>query len=89
MAEEKFREAHDVPKQFVTISGGNDSTTYDPPLRRIYVGTGGTVVFTALDGNNAQADFSYTNVANGSYLTGRFIKIKATSTTASGILGEY
>ena len=62
----------------------SDSTTYEPVLQALYVGTGGTVVYTNIN----QEDITLTNVPNGAWLPIRATKVK-TGTTASDIVGFY
>lgn len=56
--------------------------------RELYVGTGGTVVCVMLD--DAQTAHSYTNVSNGTFISGKFITVKSTAngTTASAIIAR-
>lgn len=59
----------------------SDTTTFDPPTRGLYVGTGGSLVVTDPYGNDA----TYANVADGSALPISVVKVKA-ATTASNIV---
>ena len=66
----------------VTLS---DSTEI-PMTRALFVGTGGTIKVTMVDGQ----DVSFTNVPNGSILPIQVIKVWNTGTSgASGILALY
>ena len=51
----------------------------------IYVGTGGDVV---LRGQDASADVTYRNLADGSYIAVRAQFVRATGTTAANLIGE-
>lgn len=51
----------------------------------IYVGTGGDVV---LRGVSADADVTYRNLTNGSYIAVRASHVRATGTTASNLIAE-
>jgi hypothetical protein len=62
----------------------NDSTTYNPPFRRLYIGGAGTVVITSRFG----VDASFTCPA-GTTLDVSGIKVKATGTSATLINGLY
>ena len=62
----------------------NDSTTYNPPFRRLFIGGAGTVVITSRFG----VDASYT-VAAGTMLDVAGTKVKATGTSATLIVGIY
>jgi hypothetical protein len=60
----------------------SNSTTYDPPLRSLYVTVAGDVAFTGVDGN----DDTWTVPAN--YLIPVAMKkVKAGGTTATGLHG--
>jgi len=64
----------------------SDATTYDPPLRALYVGTTGNVVITDSFGNDA----TYKNVPDGGEIRGLLIsKVKSTGTTAADMIGWY
>ncbi|MDP9412677.1 MAG: hypothetical protein M3Q08_00990 [Pseudomonadota bacterium] len=54
--------------------------------RRIYVGTGGTIVMRGVDD---QADTTWVGVPAGTVLPFRPAFIRATGTTAANILGLY
>lgn len=63
----------------------SDSTTYDPPLRGLFVGGAGDVVLTDLAG----VDASYT-VPAGAIIDWLIItKVKSTGTTATLMVGGY
>jgi len=62
----------------------SDTATFDPPFRRLHVGTGGTVTVIALDGSSAQ----YT-AATGSYLEIAGMQVKSTGTAASNIVAIF
>lgn len=65
----------------VTLS---DSTEI-PMTRSLYVGTGGTIKVTMVDGQ----DVSFTNVPDGSILPIQVTKVWSSVTTASAILALY
>ena len=52
----------------------------------LFIGTGGTVI---LRGVNGAADATFTNVANGTVLPIRASHVRATGTTASGIVALF
>lgn len=60
----------------------SDSTTFDPPTRGLYVGTGGSLVVTDPYGT----DVTYANVPDAAMLPIAVKKVKA-ATTASDIVG--
>jgi hypothetical protein len=51
----------------------------------IYVGTGGNVVLRGIDG---QADVTYKNLGDGSYIAVRVSHVRATGTTALDLIAE-
>lgn len=51
--------------------------------KALYIGTGGNVV---VRGSEASADVTFTNVPSGSYLIVQASHVRATGTTASGIV---
>lgn len=64
----------------------HDSNALSDIPKALFVGTGGTI---AMRGVNDSADQSWTNVADGSVLPFRARYVRATGTTASGILALY
>lgn len=63
-----------------------DDTQPLPALPKgIYVGTGGTVVLRGIAGN---ADVTYRNLPDASYIAVRALYVRATGTTASDLVGE-
>jgi len=60
------------------------SDTTEVAFSYLYVGTGGDV---CVDMAGTGSAIVHKNVADGTYLWGNFKKIKATSTTASNIVG--
>ena len=65
----------------ITPSDSDDLGSF---TKAIYVGTGGTIVLRPV---GSDADVSFTNVQNGSILDLRCRAIRASGTTASGIVG--
>lgn len=51
----------------------------------IFVGTGGTVTLRGKDG---QADVTYKNLGDGSYIEVRALYVRATGTTATDLIAE-
>ena len=68
----------------VTPHNTNEIGTHLP--KALYVGTGGTIVMQLV---NDASDITLTNIPNGSLLPLRPIKVKATGTTASGIVALF
>jgi len=60
----------------------SDSTTYDPPLAGIRIGTAGDVVVTS-----GGVDVTISSVDAAESLPGEITAVKATGTTASNIIG--
>ena len=58
-------------------------TAAQAPFRALWVGTGGDVRYTTTRGNIV----TVTNVPSGSYVLKAGLRVWATGTTASGILG--
>jgi len=63
----------------------HDSTELPIIPKRLFVGTGGTII---LRGVNGTADVTYKNVASGVYLNVQARFVRATGTTASDLIGE-
>ena len=63
----------------------SDSNVISPIPKGVYVGSGGDVTLRAVD---SQADVTYRNLADGSYLSVRVLYIRATGTTASNMVVE-
>lgn len=61
----------------------SDSAALSEAVRAIYVGTGGSLALTLRSG----AAITLTNVPDGSLLPLRTTAVKATGTTASGLVG--
>ncbi len=53
--------------------------------RRLYIGTGGTFIGRMA---GCQADVTYVNVPNGSYLDGNWTSITGTGNSCAGIVSE-
>lgn len=66
----------------VSVGGGNDSTTYDPPLVALYVGTAGDIKLDTVGGTTV----TFTNVPVG-ILPVQATKVYSTDTAAAGIIG--
>ena len=62
----------------------SDSTTYDPPLRGVYVGSVGDVAVLPV-GNAAAVTF--VGVPTGSYVWAVCTKVMSTGTSASSMVG--
>ena len=63
----------------------SDSTVLSPPFRGLYVAATGVVVVTTLGGT----DVTFTGVPAGSILPIVGTKVRATGTTATGIVALY
>lgn len=61
----------------------NDGAALDPVPKALRVGTGGTIVLRGVD---ASVDVTLQNVANGETIDIRALYVRATGTTASGIV---
>lgn len=65
------------------VPSDTDALTLVP--KGIYVGTGGDVVVRGVDG---EADVTYRNLPDASYVAVRALYVRATGTTASDLVGE-
>lgn len=63
----------------------NDSTEFDPYPRAIRIGVGGDVTVTTI----RDVDILFSNVQDGETLPVWVKKVKATATTATGIVGYF
>ena len=63
----------------------NDSTDLAYVTRGIWVGTGGNLKVITKGGETV----TFTNIPNGTLKEGRYVRVLATGTTASGLVGEY
>lgn len=72
----------DAPGTGAVAVTPSDATTFDPPLRSLFVGGAGNVTITGLDG----VDAVFTGVTAGSILPVCCTKVKA-ATTATNITG--
>jgi hypothetical protein len=63
----------------------SDAAVISPIPKGVYVGSGGDVTLRAVD---AQADVTYRNLTDGSYIAVRPIFVRATGTTASNLVAE-
>lgn len=63
----------------------SDTTTYSTPIWRIYVGATGDVKVDTLSGTG----ITYKSVPTGTYITCNAIKVYATGTTATQLVGEF
>jgi hypothetical protein len=61
----------------------SDSTTYDPPIMLLRVGSSGNLNVKDLEGNTVLIS----SVVAGEYVPGPFLAIMLTSTTASSLTG--
>lgn len=71
-----FRAATITPSNTVDIAA---------PVRAIYVGGAGSVVITTVDGN----DVTFAGLPAGMILPVRAVRVKATGTTATGLVGLW
>jgi hypothetical protein len=67
----------------------SDSTVFSQPTRGLYVGVAGNISVTMLGYNNSNTALTFTGVQAGTILPIRVIQVKATSTTASSIIGLF
>jgi hypothetical protein len=76
-----------VPTGFAVITP-SDATTYDPPLRAIYVGGAGHVTVTGKNLASPPVDATclFSSVPQGTILEGEFSKVMA-ATTATLLVG--
>jgi len=63
----------------------DDVTVYDPPIRALYVGTGGTVIVKDPSGNTG----THKNVPSGSVICANVRQVMSTDTTASDFVAYY
>lgn len=63
----------------------SDSVDIAAPVRAIYVGSAGNVVITTVAGT----DVTFTGVPAGMILPVRAVRVKATNTTATGLVGLW
>jgi hypothetical protein len=63
----------------------SDTIAISPIPKGIYVGSGGNVTLRAVD---SQADVTYCNLGDGSYIAVRAAYVRATGTTASNMIVE-
>jgi hypothetical protein len=63
----------------------SDTALLSPIPKGIYVGSGGDVTLRAVD---SQADATYRNLADASYIAVRAIYVRASGTTASNLVAE-
>ncbi len=75
-----------APAQSLAAVTKSDSTVYEPPLRGLYVGTGGDVAVMA---RGDTAAVTLTNVPSGSILPIEIKKVMSTNTTGSGFVALY
>jgi hypothetical protein len=71
-----FRAAAITPSNTVDIAA---------PVRAIYVGGAGSVVITTVDGN----DVTFAGLPAGMILPVRAVRVRATGTTATGLVGLW
>jgi hypothetical protein len=61
----------------------SDSTTFTPPIRQLYVGTGGNISVVTQSGTTV----IFKNASSGSFLAPFYLsKVNATNTTAADII---
>ncbi len=72
------------PKDGAAITP-TDGLELNPTPRAIWVGNGGTIVVTTLDGDT----LTFTNVPSGQYFVFMPKTVQATGTTASGLVGVW
>lgn len=74
-----------IPARFMAVTPSDSATLNTPSITKsvigLYIGTGGTLTAAGMD--NVPVQFT---VTAGQYLSGRFNMVKATGTTASGIV---
>lgn len=63
----------------------NDGTDLAAPARALWIGVGGTVVLDTLEGNT----LTITNVPSGAVLPFAAKRVRATGTTATGIVAMF
>jgi len=63
----------------------SDTVAVSPIPKGLYVGTAGTVTLRAVD---SQADVTYRNLGDGSYIAVRAQWVRATGTTATDLIAE-
>jgi len=72
------------PEPFAVTPTDTATTLFDNESRFFYVGTGGNLVLVTRGG----IEVTYKNVPNGGYVWGTALRVKATGTTASDIVGH-
>lgn len=73
----------DAPADHAFAISPNDSTDLSETTRALYIGTGGDISLVTASG----ATVSFTTVLSGSILPVRCRRVRATGTTATGIVG--
>ncbi|ODP39258.1 spike base protein, RCAP_Rcc01079 family [Sphingomonas turrisvirgatae] len=81
-----FEERVTYPSRRVAAVTPHDSNALADVPKALYVGTGGNIALRAIDDS---ADVTFNNVPNGTILAVRASHVRATGTTASGIIGFY
>ena len=87
MSTDTFRNTVDTltaPADFCFAVVANDAIDLPRVTKAIYVGVGGNVT---LRSRNGQEDVTFQNVPSGAILDVRVKAVRATGTTASGIVG--
>lgn len=74
-----------IPAEKLVAVTKSDATTYNPPLRSIYVGVSGNVAIVDLGG----ATITLVGLAAGVFHPVCAVKVMATNTTATNIVGVY
>jgi len=80
----QYRKTPDAPATHLEAVTPSDSTTYDPPLRALFVGGAGNLAVIAEDD---AAAVTMTGVPAGSLVPVMVKKVMSTSTTATNIVG--
>lgn len=82
---QNLRDQIDAPARAAFAIVPHDANELSILPKGIYVGTGGDVVLRAVD---SDADVTYRNLANGSYIGVRVQFVRATGTTAQHLIAE-
>ena len=80
-----FRTANATVSAHGAASITPSDSTVIPMTRALYIGTGGNISVVMVD----EQTVTFTNVVGGTILPVQVTKVRATSTTASGIVALY
>lgn len=80
-----FTDSPGAPSRAPFAIIAHDSQPLASVPKGIYVGTGGNVVLRGIDGD---ADVTYRNLPDASYIAVRASHVRATGTTATHLVGE-